>query len=179
MKKVLLSLMMSVILSYAFSQNVVNFTIDSEGDFHVPNSEKDYYVFNFPGKSAAQLYTMALKAANRTFNGTEDEIKKVPNRAITVMSSFENTKYSPLGDSKRTIFYVFDVDFKAGRIRITAPRIPKIYNTNSFIGDDETEYPFSYIQISNADIMNTWFVPMNKTINKMLSAMSDKNDENW
>ena len=179
MKKIFATIVVCAITSFAFAQNAVNFTIDSEGEFHVPNSEKDYYVFSFPGKSAAQLYTMALKAANRVFNGTDDEVKKVPNQMITITSSFENMKYSPLGDSKRKLFYVFDIDFKAGKIRVGAPRIPKIYNTNPVIGDDNTEYPFSYIRIGNTEKMNTWFVPMNKAINKMLSIMSNKTDDNW
>lgn len=179
MKRILITLIMCISCTFGFSQNVVDFSIDENGDFHVPNSEKDFYVFNYPGKSAAQLYTLALKAATRIFNGTEDEIKKVPNQMITIMSSFEHTKYSPLGDSKRRIFYVFDIEFKAGKIRVNAPRIPKIYNTNPFIGDNETEYQFSYIRIGNTTTMNSWFVPMNKAINKMLSTMSNKNDDNW
>lgn len=179
MRKVFATIVMCAITSFAFAQNTVKFTIDSEGDFHVPNSEKDFYVFTFPGKSAAQLYTMALKAANRVFNGTDDEVKKVQNQMITITSSFENLKYSPFGDSKRKIFYVFDIDFKAGKIRVSAPRIPKIYNTNPSIGDDNTEYPFSYIRIGNAEKMNTWFVPMNEAINKFLATMSNKNDDNW
>lgn len=179
MKKLFLMIAMCTFASFSIAQNTVNFKIDSEGEFHVPNSEKDYYVFTFSGKSAAQLYTIALKAANRVFNGTDDVVKKVPNQMLTITSSFENIKKRPWGDIKRKIFYVFDIDFKAGKIRVSAPRIPKIYNANSSTGDDYTEHPFSYIQIQNVETMNTWFIPMNNAINKMLSTMSNKSDDNW
>jgi hypothetical protein len=179
MKKAFAIFLMCAITSFAFAQNTVNFTIDSEGEFHVPNSEKDYYVFNFPGKSAAQLYNLALKAATRIYNGTDDEIKKVPNQMITITSSFRRNKHTPLANSLYQIFYVYDIEFKAGRIRVNAPRLPKVYVTCDVLDEDEEEHPFSYIRVSSASHMNTWFPPMNESINKLLAAMSNKKDDNW
>ena len=179
MKKFVLCIVMSLFVSSAFSQKLVNFTIDEEGYFHVPDSDKNYYVFNYQGKSADQLYNLALKAATKLYNGTEDEIKKVPNQIITITSSFKRTKYTPFGNSLYQIFFVYDIEFKAGRIRINAPRLPKVYVTNDVLDEDEEEHPFSYIQIGNVSIMNTWFPPMNESINKLLKSMSDSNDDNW
>lgn len=179
MKKFFLFIVMCLIVSCAFSQKVVSFTINEEGNFNVPDSDKNYYVFNYQGKSADQLYNLALKAATKLYNGTEDEIKKVPNQIITITSSFKRTNYTPFGNSLYQIFFVYDIEFKAGRIRVNAPRLPKVYVTNDVLDEDEEEHPFSYIQIGNVSIMNTWFTPMNESINKLLKSMSDSNDDNW
>lgn len=178
MKKNFLLLLMCIITSYAVSQNAVNFIIDSEGVFHVPESEKDYYVFNFPGKTASQLYNSALKAATKTYTSTDDNIKKVQNQMITITSSCRHQEEMLFGViSYRKVFYAYDIEFKAGRIRINSPRVIKVMLHHD--DEDEEEQPFSYIVIRNTTIMNKWFSPMNVSINKLLSAMSDKKDENW
>ena len=74
---------------------------------------------------------------------------------------------------------VYDIEFKAGRIRVNAPRLPKVYVTCDVLDEDKVEHPFSYIRTSSASHMNTWFTPMNQSINKLLTAMSNKKDDNW
>ena len=178
MKKLLVTLVMCVACLMGFAQNEVNFTIDAEGIFHIPNSEKDYYVFNFPGKSASQLYNLALKAATKTYTSTDDNIKKVQNQMITITSSCQHQKEMLFGTiSYRKVFYVYDIEFKSGKIRVNSPRIIKVML--HLDDEDVEEHPFSYIQIRNTTIMNKWFVSMNNSINKLLSAMSDKKDDNW
>lgn len=178
MKKTLVTIIMCVISSFAFSQNSVNFTINVEGTFHVPDSEKDYYVFSFPGKSASKLYNLALKAATKIYTSTDDNIKKVQNQMITITSSCQHQEEMLFGKiSYRKVFYAYDIEFKTGKIRINAPRTIKVILHH----DDEEaeEHPFDYIQNRNTAKMNRWFLKMNASINKLLSSMTDKNDENW
>lgn len=175
MKKIFI-ISMFIIFSFNINaQNKVSFQINEDAEFVVPNSDKDYYVFNFKGKSAAQLYNSALKSVTKRYADSEDKISKVPSQMITINSSVTYTKeVFGGGYSNRRIYYAYDIEFKAGRIRVNAPRILKVY----FI-DKEEEHPFSYIQVSNLNYMNSWFRQMNDKISKVLEDIEGKKDKDW
>jgi hypothetical protein len=175
MKK-LFFISMIVFLSLSLNaQNKVDFQINNNSVFVIPNSDKDYYVFNFKGKSAAQLYKSALKSVTKRYVDSEDEISKVPNQLLTINSSVTYTKQVFGGGySDRRIYYAYNIEFKAGKIRINSPRILRVY----FIDDDE-EHPFSYIRVNSLSYMNSWFTKMNETINKVIEDIEGKGDNDW
>jgi len=118
MKKILIIPLLAILSLITHAQNKVDFQINDNSEFVIPNSEKDYYVFHFKGKSTAQLYNSALKSVTKRYVDSEDKISKVTNQLITINSSVIYTKKGLDGYSKRRIYYVYDIEFKAGKIRI-------------------------------------------------------------
>lgn len=106
------------------AQNRVHFTLAKSCTYVNPNSETDYYVFNYEGESQASLYNKALMGVTKTFVSAKDVVSKVEKSIISINST-QVLSYTIGGliPAKNYVNYVVEIEFKEGRIKVNVPTI--------------------------------------------------------
>lgn len=97
------------------------------------NYNKDYIVFNYPNKTASELFKGVESACNEIFNSSKDVMSKVDDKSITLNWRGDNLLTQGMGAQKTFIFTpTLTILFKDDKIRINAPKIGEItgYDTH-------------------------------------------------
>lgn len=170
-------LSITTIFVYGQSERV-DFTINLNCEYEVPNSEKNFYVINFENVSQTELYTKALMAISKQFVSPKDAISKVENSLISV-NSVHTISYllADIIPVKYIVNYVFKMEFREGRMKIDPPYIASIMN-----GKGEHLNIEDCILSRNKDSLSgSWqnYLFVNDIINNILSEMSNDASEDW
>lgn len=110
---------------------LINFEIEGEGVLKAKGSSPDYYIVEYKGKTAHELYTNVLSAVASIYKFPEKVLSKVEDVSITVSGTAIDVPV-PKDESEinevfpaRNDYYGFDYTlnflFKDGKIRINAP----------------------------------------------------------
>ena len=138
----------------SFAQNRVNFKINSaHTEYSVPGSDKDYYVFEYPGLSQHELFNRVKMAWYE--NNESNIIHEVSDEFIKVYPSVDvNT------ENRSYISYSLIFKFKDGKICVSPPVLRGYSN-----GVDPNNVPLVKM------------LEINKLINKILNTSEVVN--NW
>lgn len=122
MKKSILPILLCLFYSLSsFSQ----FELTKDG-LTVIDSDKDYIVYEFQGKSKEDLYTSVLKTLTVKYNSAKDVLSKVENEALSI-NGLENNYLKgkkALGIQEVwSLSYNLNIHFRDGKIKIDAPII--------------------------------------------------------
>lgn len=101
----------------------INFEIIDEGVLKANAPTPEYYILEYKGKTAHELYTNVLSAVASIYKNPEKVLNKVEDISISISGTALNV---PVKDSETTTFYfAFDYNlqflFKDGKIKINAP----------------------------------------------------------
>lgn len=170
--------MLLVLLTMAINaQNRVKFTLDKSCTFVIPNSETNYYVFNYEGESQATLFNKTLIGATKTFVSAKDVVSKVENNMISINAShvLANT-IGGLISYNIYINYVVEFEFKEGKIKVNAPKIISIRDA-----DGELAPTKDFILSSSGELGTGWekYLFVNDVINSILCNLDFKSSNDW
>ena len=133
-------------------QNKVNFRLNSTRTaYFVPNSTKNYYVFNYEGQSQKELFDKVLAGiykADKQDDLSTENLRKVEWAYISVYILYSRKAYSLLS--------TLEFEFKDGKIRVNVP----------FLVDREANKNFTLSE----------FLEINKIINTILSNVNAEED---
>ena len=114
MKQLLTSILF---LFYFIISAPAQFVVTPNGLMTTEAGEKDYYVIDVPGVSAADLYTKTIEYISNTFISPKDAISgSIENQLLTV-TGIETIYYG------FNVTYKLNYQFKDGRIRYDKPQI--------------------------------------------------------
>lgn len=115
-------LMLTFFFSFAQSSH---FKLQASGVFIDSLSNKNYTVFEYPGKTKADLYTLVLKNITRLYLSPKSITSKVENEIISI-----NAVASSVLPVDKSSFldcgYILTIQFKDGKIKVDAPSITSV-----------------------------------------------------
>lgn len=177
MKKICLFLLLGMLTIAVNSQNQVNFTLSKTCHYVVPNSDKDYYIFNYEGESQSSLYNKALIGLTKTFVSAKDVVSKVENSMISINTT-KVISYIIGGilPTKTYMDYVVEIEFKDGRIRVNAPTIVSMRNSKGEAGP-----PSNFMIAASGELSIGWdkYLFVNDVINNILLSLEEKSSDDW
>jgi len=178
MRKAFLVMVLGLFTMAINAQNRVHFTLDKSCTYVKPNSETNYYVFNYEGESQASLYKKALIGVTKTFVSAKDVVSKVENSMISINST-QLLSYTIGGliSTKDYVNYVVEIEFKEGRIKVNAPTIVGIRDANGELAPS-TSY---YLLTPSGELGLGWerYLFINDVINSILASLDKKPSEDW
>lgn len=111
-------------------ENIKFFIKDASGVLKT-NGDDNYYVLNYQGKSASELYTNILSAILTIYKNPEKVLSKIENVSITISGTAMDVPVPNEADEINSMFpqendyfafdYNFIFQFKDGKIRVNAP----------------------------------------------------------
>ena len=130
-------LLFALIISIGLNaQNIVNFSLSSDGTFSTKD-KKNYTVVEFEGKTAQELYNMIKANVLTLYNSPQNVLNEIEPTNITIRA-VSNVLYGTFGfgsgfteySAKYTLVFLF----KDGKIRVNAPEIERdlIVNASGF-----------------------------------------------
>ena len=138
-------------------QNKVNFRLNSTRTAYiVPNSTKNYYVFNYEGQSQKELFDKVLAGiykAKKQYRLLTDGLTKVEWDYISVFTILSEKSVQGYYHGLRL---TLEFEFKDGKIRVNVP----------FLFDREANKNFTLSE----------FLEINKIINTILSNVNAEED---
>ena len=191
MKKLLLLFVLS--LHFYRSDGQVNeyaqFALTSNGFVNNSDTTKNYIVFEFPGKTQAQIYKNCLVYLNSAFNSPKDVLSKVENESIAI-NGYSQSAIRRTNAHRFDLTFNLTIEFKDGRMRILKPSIIDIttFTTkqqNMFLVGGTDALSGSYFSIYNkknvlkldlakSDLENFF----NTFIKRLYNSVIEKQD-NW
>ena len=178
MKKMIMLMVAFSFAALSYAQGSVNFSVTKYGSYEVPYSNNDYFVITFPGKTQSQLYSSALMAITRNFVSAKDVVSKVDNEMISVNAVHRFTESYGIVSITYDVNYTFEMEFRDGRVKINTPRIVKItdhYGDRVSFSDCATSSTTGEL----LDSSKKEFSFVNGVINRILSNMSSRYDDEW
>lgn len=140
------------------AQNTVNFKINAaRTEYTLPNSTKNYYVFNYPDKTQKELFDEVLKGIYKT--GRMRDLRVIDNSIIESRTDFD---FRTANDELIYLRYSIQFELKDGKIRVNAPVFIFKY-------DPDDAKCIKLASLSNLNIIN-------KYINEVLSYIYTGND---
>lgn len=106
------------------------FVLTTEG-FINDGTNKNFFVYNFDGRSANDLYTQAMIAVTSLYHSSNTVANKVEGEIININGS-GTIQVKRLMTFDYTMDYNLIIKFKDGRIRFDAPIISEIYTYNGY-----------------------------------------------
>jgi len=178
MKKILLFSIISLCAFFVNAQYRAAFVIDKNTcQYVVPNSEKNYYVFNFEGESQSSLYNKALMAITKTYVSAKDVVTKVENSMISINSN-KTISYMIGGilPTSNYVNYVLEFEFKDGRMKVNAPTIVQIRNK-----DGEPGRTRDFLINGKGELAqgSELYLFVNDIINNILNNMRSSSNDDW
>lgn len=163
MKKIILAILAVIAVSSAFAQqDSILFKCNDKGYFKTTTGA-DYYVIQFEGKNAHELYNDFLIHISKTFKSPESVTEKVVEDRSIIINGIANELVEvnrSLSDRRwYDFFYRLEFEFKDGKVKVNAPNIisgrirmgartlqhattyPDNFVLTSLIEDDVTKVP--------------------------------------
>lgn len=144
-----LTLLLFAIL-FALQTNAQTFTLTPNGLMDSDNTDKNYIILSFNGKTQDQLFNDVLISIGKTFISPNDVISKVEGKQITINGVFKNAVF-------RTKHHHFDLhftmvlEFKDSKIKVNSPSINEISKLSYSSG---TQYMFVSNSLAGYNKMN-------------------------
>lgn len=183
MKKLFFFLCLLCSTIFVNAQNQVNFKMQSDASFKSEDG-RDFIVIPFEGKSVQDLYKMVninvttqYVSAKNVLNSVENEVISVngikDGVAIKKNKNEKNSHFKQRKPVENTVYtfsfrYVLNFRFKDGKIRIDAPVVTEIKDTNA-----------SGVRkgIDDEDVYKEIESMLNRLCDKLIS--SNKVEEDW
>ena len=106
---------------------VFNMKIQGNGSFLI-DSINNYYVANFSGKTAYELYTDVLARISTIYSYPDKVTNKVEGRSIIINANVLKIDAAAVGVwTEFNLTYRIEILFKDGKIRINAPTLTRVW----------------------------------------------------
>lgn len=130
MKKILFI----IIVLIATMANAQTFKLTAQGFVDSTNTQNDYIVVTFEGKSQKDIYNLALSALGKTFVSPKDRISQVEYSQLNLNGVIANaTNLNRMGMKLYfDLYYNVILEFKDGRMKINGPIINNIVRDAPF-----------------------------------------------
>lgn len=129
----------------------IDFKISEPGILTCRNSTSNYYVLEYQGKSASELYTNVLSAISSIYNNPEKVLSKVDNVSITISAYAEVITPNVNIDFVNIYHYNLQFLFKDNKIRINAPSFDSENILNYLFGEYNKVAPLFSMHFNGSD----------------------------
>lgn len=162
-----------------------DFKIQSNLTFKRKDSANNFYVINFPKKTAHQLYMDILSHIASIYSNTDYVTSKVEDRNVVVNGYARNIASSKDYAGNYIAIdleYKLNFEFKDGKIRVNAPTAQDIYSKAGSYIDKVSEYSFAesgYLAVMGTKRSDAE-KDINQYVNKVISTIIyGVQDDNW
>ena len=171
-------LFMLLLVSFVLNaQNRVNFKLNTDCQYEVSGTNKNYYVFQYEGESQASLFNKTLIGVTKTFVSAKDVVSKVENSLISINST-HRIEYYLAGIVKvvNNVTYVVEFEFKEGRLKVNAPTIVSISNQKG-----ETPPISDFLLTTSGELSSSAdkYLFVNDIINNILANIKQNSSDDW
>lgn len=184
MKKIILLLAMAFGCISTYAQNRVDFQLTTNGTFVNSNGD-DFVVLNYNSQKKEQLYSNTLVSITRLYTSPKSVISKVENEIISVNGYKKDfATYMMFANLELSVQYVFQIQFKDGKIRVTVPCITEMFIDGRKI-DNPTEwikekiYKKGEVRKERIVTMKQMNSSINSIVNNILEDMENSKKDNW
>lgn len=137
---------------------------------YLTDNKQSFYVVNFPGKTAAQLFSDVAVNISKVYSSPEKVTEKIEGRSIII-----NGYQGEISRLDRHIGYVdlkyrIEIQFKEGRIRMNVPRILLFHVVDESLNEVDNYGPES-LMIVCRNAAST-FIDANKFFNTLYEAIA-------
>lgn len=128
------SSMLSFFVLIASCLNAQSFELTARGFVDSTNTQNNYIVVPFEGKSQTEIYNLALAAMGKHFASPKDRISKVEYSQLNINGTIPNvTNLNRMGLKLYfDLYYNLILEFKDGRMKINGPIINDVVRDAPF-----------------------------------------------